>query len=250
MIKIICKLLTLFTVVCSHQIPQLDFNNLNITHPRYEKKIIGKNEYIVRVLYSTAASSTTSTTQRPATTWRLIWNSNSSIRYSDEMINYTFHPLLEMSNITTTTQKSQNDDNYDYYPLYDSDHEPNESSSLKCDDVEFECRSDHWCIPLENYCDGEIDCIDGSDELFCAQTPAIGFKIINDTVKSVNTHFNMSVKSSLILTIITMGIIIMMFAYEKLKKSSLKSTPHRLQNDEKSIYEAANLQNSSSQFEE
>lgn len=39
-----------------------------------------------------------------------------------------------------------------------------------CSDNEFECVSDHKCIPLESYCDYTNDCDDGSDESSCAAT--------------------------------------------------------------------------------
>lgn len=58
----------------------------------------------------------------------------------------------------------------------------NDTISLFCQDIEFECTSNHRCIPIESYCDGKNDCTDGSDELTCATSPAIHFlSIINDT---------------------------------------------------------------------
>lgn len=37
-----------------------------------------------------------------------------------------------------------------------------------CSDIEFECLSDHKCIPIERYCDRKNDCADESDETTCA----------------------------------------------------------------------------------
>lgn len=47
--------------------------------------------------------------------------------------------------------------------------------SLVCSDIQFECKNDTACVPLESYCDGKIDCADESDELMCAKPPAIYF---------------------------------------------------------------------------
>lgn len=58
---------------------------------------------------------------------------------------------------------------------------PDSDFSLVCDDIEFECKSDHKCIPLENYCDGVAHCNDKSDESSCATGPVIDFNIIDDT---------------------------------------------------------------------
>lgn len=86
-------------------------------------------------------------------------------------------------NDTTTTEKSAINTNENYMDTlyYDSDLDSNDTFSLICDDVEFECKSDQSCISLESYCDGEKDCEDNSDEQMCAVTPIIHFSIINDT---------------------------------------------------------------------
>lgn len=62
------------------------------------------------------------------------------------------------------------------------------SVSLICDDVEFECKSDQKCIPLESFCDGITDCVDESDESSCATTPAIHFSIVTTTVSTTSTE--------------------------------------------------------------
>ncbi|ODM98846.1 Sortilin-related receptor [Orchesella cincta] len=36
--------------------------------------------------------------------------------------------------------------------------------SLKCSDSEFQCLNPQHCIPSRWKCDGENDCLDGSDE--------------------------------------------------------------------------------------
>lgn len=77
----------------------------------------------------------------------------------------------------STTQKSADDGGGFVY----DDLKLDESFSSFCDDIEFECASDHRCIPIENYCDGKNDCADESDELTCASTPKIRFLLINTT---------------------------------------------------------------------
>ncbi|XP_054280169.1 uncharacterized protein LOC128998178 [Macrosteles quadrilineatus] len=37
-----------------------------------------------------------------------------------------------------------------------------------CGDDEFECRNSDSCIPLSKWCDGEVDCLDASDETECS----------------------------------------------------------------------------------
>lgn len=86
-----------------------------------------------------------------------------------------------MNGTTTPTQNTDNDTLY-----YDSELDSNDTFSLICDDVEFECQSDQSCIPLESYCDGEKDCEDDSDERMCASTPTIHFSIINETTTTTS----------------------------------------------------------------
>lgn len=67
---------------------------------------------------------------------------------------------------------------------YDSDLDWNKPIGSICMDIEFECMSDHSCIPLENYCDGKNDCTDKSDEQMCSKIPEIRFSIKNETAPS------------------------------------------------------------------
>lgn len=100
-----------------------------------------------------------------------------------------------VTNLALTTQNPKNDistDNIDDY-LFPDDDEP---FSFICDDIEFECKSDHKCIPLESYCNGETDCADESDESSCATTPAIHFSIVTTTETTTTTTTTSTEKST------------------------------------------------------
>lgn len=80
--------------------------------------------------------------------------------------------------------------------------------SLMCEATEFECGSDHRCIPIESYCDGNYDCNDKSDEMTCAVTPKIHFSIGNSTVPSLSSSFSPSMKN-ITLTMVIICIILL-----------------------------------------
>lgn len=67
----------------------------------------------------------------------------------------------------------------------DNDYETLEPVEHHCSENEFECISDHKCIPSEKQCDYKNDCDDGSDESVCGTT-------VSDVVPDadVNTESN------------------------------------------------------------
>lgn len=83
------------------------------------------------------------------------------------------------------------------FPDYDN------TFSFLCDDIEFECKNDHKCIPLDSYCDGKIDCSDETDESFCAATPAIPYSIVNETTTTTTELTTSTHKSSISLNVST-----------------------------------------------
>lgn len=44
-----------------------------------------------------------------------------------------------------------------------------DSCTHNCTSDEFQCESDGWCIQESYYCDGTMDCFDGSDEAYCGE---------------------------------------------------------------------------------
>lgn len=106
-----------------------------------------------------------------------------------------------VTNLALTTQNPKNDnptDDIDDNIFNDKDLFPDDDEpfSFICDDIEFECKSDHKCIPLESYCNGENDCADESDESSCATTPAIHFSIVTTTETTTTTTSTTTEKST------------------------------------------------------
>lgn len=60
-----------------------------------------------------------------------------------------------------------------------------------CQDTEFQCKSDHFCIPLDLYCDGFYNCADYSDEANCATTPRIPYSNRTDAPQTTGDEFKM-----------------------------------------------------------
>lgn len=92
-----------------------------------------------------------------------------------------FQPEVQVKNIgdknyvvktsfsTFSSTLKPNEDRLDYDNEFDLD----DSFNPLCSDIEFECADDHQCIPIESYCNDNMDCADGSDESTCARIPKI-----------------------------------------------------------------------------
>lgn len=114
---------------------------------------------------------------------------NRKLNRSIRSINETTTTTTE-SNVMLTTHNPKDDDidNDDDNIFDNKELFPDNDVSLICDDIEFECKSDHKCIPLESFCDGVRDCVDESDESSCATTPAIHFSIVTTTVSTTTSE--------------------------------------------------------------
>lgn len=122
-----------------------------------------------------------------------------------------------MKNDTSTTQNPVDDvDKNDIDTLYYGS-ELDLNDTFICNDVEFKCVNDNYCIPLERYCDGEKDCVDGSDEKMCAVTPKIYFSIRNDTTTTTkaSTEAPMIVSNDSLLLLLLLFSLILIIVYNK-----------------------------------
>lgn len=131
--------------------------------------------------------------------------------YSVKLSFSTYSPdiVTTTTATTTTTQKPLSADD-DYYYYSDDELEIDKSSTLFCADVEFECQSNHHCVPIESFCDGKNDCADESDELRCASGPDIIFRRSNNSIATEKKIFSNSRNDSYIILTLLVTIILIM----------------------------------------
>lgn len=134
---------------------------------------------------------------------------------------------------TTPLNSSTDDENCDYRvdaycDYYDDELNVDESFSSNCSDIEFECQTNHLCIPIESYCDGRIDCSDESDELTCAKAPSIHFSTENYTTTACTPSENSSNVENFATIIMLIIILIVFIAFNRFNQSNLKKAINRL----------------------
>lgn len=76
----------------------------------------------------------------------------------------TTTPFVPVTESTTTTTQRQTVPGQTAAPGVTNGPAVSVPASVECGAQYFYCRADSACIPLEWLCDGDIDCVDGSDE--------------------------------------------------------------------------------------
>lgn len=136
--------------------------------------------------------------------------------YSVKLSFSTSPSSMTSSAVTTTTEKlassAAGDGGSEYYDFNGDELDLDESASLFCSDVEFECRNNHRCIPIESYCDGVNDCADESDELKCATY----FSAIDSTTVESSTEVSTlpSTGNDSLIIIVFLIIVIMLLTFD------------------------------------
>lgn len=156
-------------------------------------------------LFFTESHSILPQVEEPRIITKKIGNETYSIKLS-------FSTSPSITTTTTTTRKPSSADD-DYY--YSDDEIDAVELPSNCADVEFECHSNHHCVPIESYCNGKIDCTDESDELMCANASYINF--LNDSNSKATESKKCSNDSYTILIILILIVIILLIPFERCK---------------------------------